>query len=147
MDFIKEWTIYVCITFLVSSVLSYIAPVSSNGRFYKTLVKIFILISFLYPLSNSHYDFKAFEIKLNDNQIISYQQQSANNLIKNEILELLRINNIFGCIIDVNSVVNKNEEIDIKNITVIIPDEYEVSDVKNLIFEKLKLNVDVIYIG
>lgn len=147
MEFIKEWTICICSTLVVATVLSLLAPNSSNGKFYKTLVKIFIFLSFIYPFTHTNFELPKFESIETQKVQVDYQEKVASDMVRDKIIELLKISNINGAIVDVKSRINNKNEIDIKNIVVIVPDEYELNDVKNLIFDNLSLNVEVIHIG
>ena len=147
MEFIKEWTICICSTLVVATVLSLLAPNSSNGKFYKTLVKIFIFLSFIYPFTQSSFELPQFEPIEPQKLKVSYEEKVANDMVRDKIIDLLKNSKISGAIVDVKSKINDKDEIDIKNIVVIVPDEYEVDYVKKLIFDNLSLNVEVIHIG
>lgn len=51
MNLIKEWTFCICSTVIVSVIFSLLAPKGSSGRFYKSVISLFIFISFLFPFT------------------------------------------------------------------------------------------------
>lgn len=145
MDYIKQWTFYVCITVVISVIMSFVTPNSSLGRFYKIIISVFIFISFLYPFTNMNFN----DIKLpkfdNVEYTNSYNQYST--MIDNRIKALLEKNQISGADVDCDLTVNEDNQIEIKSIQVAVGDEYDIEQVKSLIYEELQLNVSVIHIG
>ena len=51
MNLIKEWTFCICSTVIVSVIFSLLAPKGGSGRFYKSVISLFIFISFLFPFT------------------------------------------------------------------------------------------------
>ena len=54
MEFLKEWTVCVCMTLMVSVILSLFAPREKMNGFYKIMISLFIFLSFLYPFKDFH---------------------------------------------------------------------------------------------
>lgn len=144
MDFIKEWTLTICITLIISIIFSMITPKGNMGKFFKIILSIFIFLSFIYPLKNNDLDFSFpnFNIESFENQ----EQESYENLIETQINESLVSAGYNSCIIDAK-VEYSNNEINIKKLRISVPDEYNTDDVKNYLFEKLGLVAEVYRLG
>ena len=148
MDFFKEWCFSVCVALIISVIFSLLTPKGSMKSFYKTMISLFILIAFIYPLKdfsfkNFDFDFEnsAFEI---ENELDSGYESSLNTAVKNT----LKNSGITGCNVDSRVNYNsKNNEIEITGVEVFIPDEYSKKEVESLIFEQLGINSRVVYIG
>ena len=147
MDFVKQWTFCVCITVVVSVIFSLLTPKGNMGRFYKLIISLFIFVSFLYPFGKFNYarfDFSKLSIS---SEIENNTNSIANQVIENKIVSLLEANQIYASSAKCFSSVNQNGEVQVDNITVSVAQEYDVTEVKNIIFEKLSLNVKVIHVG
>lgn len=141
MDFVKSWTIFVCATVMVSVVLSFMTPKGNLGRFYKTIISLFIFMSFLYPFTQSNIKFDIPEMEIINTNCIT------NSMVENKINDVLKQNNINDGSVNCNSKITNDNEIYIDNITVAVPDEYDKNVVKNIIYNELSLNVEVVHIG
>ncbi len=141
MNFVKQWCVFVCITVLMCVVFSFLTPKGSMGRFYKMTVSLFIFLSFLYPFTQSDIDveFPKFE-EINTSSI-------NNGVFETQIKSCLVENNITGSNVNCRSTVNSENEIEIQSITVSVSDEYDIDEVKNIIYDNLSLNVEVVHIG
>lgn len=144
MDFIKEWTLTICITLIISIIFSMITPKGNMGKFFKIILSTFIFLSFIYPLKNNDLDFSFpnFNIESFENQ----EQESYENLIETQINESLVSAGYNSCIIDAK-VEYSNNEINIKKLRISVPDEYNTDDVKNYLFENLGLVAEVYRLG
>jgi hypothetical protein len=130
----------------VSVLFSLLAPRGRLSNFYKIIISMFIFISFLYPLKDLDInDINLQEIYVTedyyDEQVNSYQI-----MINNQVNSLLNDNQIIGADISSEIEINDNE-ISVKMVQVAVPDEYDLTDVENLIFDNIGINAKVIYIG
>lgn len=146
MEFIKEWTLSVCITLIIATIFSMLSPSGRMERFYKLLISIFICISLIYPFINLSKN----DIKLDDYALFSRIESSEENAYENgieaQIKQLLYENKIIGANIDCDVYIN-GDEIEISRVQIAIPSEYDKDIVENLIFDELGINAQVIYIG
>lgn len=147
MNIIREWTLCVCSTVIAAVVFSLLTPKGNNGKFYKTVISLFIFVSFIFPfVQNSgkalDFDFKPVQIETKNTT-----NSIANEVVKREIISLLESNSVFGSSVTCSSEVNKNNEVTLNDITVAVTDEYNREEVRQLIYDELSLNVRVIYVG
>lgn len=147
MNLIKEWTFCICSTVIVSVIFSLLAPKGSSGRFYKSVISLFIFISFLFPftqIGDKKLDFNLDNINIeaenNTNSI-------AEGVVKKEIIILLENNSVYSAGVNCSSSVNADNEIVLNSVTVSVADEYDCDTVRQLIYDELSLNVRVIHIG
>jgi hypothetical protein len=146
MEFLKQWTFCICVTLVVSVLFSLLAPRGRLSNFYKIIISMFIFISFLYPLK----DFNIKNINFQEIYVTEdYYNEQVNSyqiMINNQVNSLLKDNQIIGADISSEIEINDNE-ISVKMVQVAVPDEYDLTDVKNLIFDNIGINAKVIYIG
>ena len=141
MDFVRQWTVFVCITVLICVVLSFLTPNGNMGRFYRMIISVFIFLSFLYPFTQSDISFKPVQIKeYNTNSIYD-------DYVESQISALLNSNSVIGADILCTSSINKNNEIVLEDVVVAVSDEYDVKDVDALIFDNLGIRARVVHIG
>lgn len=146
MDFLKQWTICICLTLVVAVILSLLSPSSSMGRFYKMLISIFVFLSFIYPFADFDFSSLDFDLSTSEVEYENSLNDSSQIMIKNSILNILKSNNVIGAAVDIDSSLIDNE-IYINQILVTVPDEYDTQIVKNIIFDNLSLNAEVVHIG
>ena len=146
LDYIKQWTFLVCITLIISVIISIFTPKGRMAGFFKIIISLFIFISFVYPLK----DFKASDINLPEEFVSEDYEDSeilsAQTMVELQIKNALKENGITGASVSVELKM-KDEQIEISKLTVAVPGEYDKSQVKNIIFDKLSLNAEVIYLG
>lgn len=146
LDYIKQWTFLVCITLIISVIFSIFTPKGRMAGFFKIIISLFIFISFVYPLK----DFKASDINLPEEFVSADYEDSeilsAQTMVELQIKNALKENGITGASVSVELKMN-DEQIEISELTVAVPGEYDKSQVKNIIFDKLSLNAEVIYLG
>lgn len=147
MNLIKEWTFCICSTVIVSVIFSLLAPKGGSGRFYKSVISLFIFVSFLFPftqIGDKKLDFNLDNINIeaenNTNSI-------AEEVVKNEIITLLENDSVYSVGVNCSSSVNADNEIVLNSVTVSVADEYDCDTVRQLIYDELSLNVRVIHIG
>lgn len=145
MDLLKDWTLSVCITLIVASILSLLNPNGKMGRFYKIIISLFIFLSFIAPFIDTNFNvFNEFNY---DNKIIENSSNNAmSELIRVQISKVLTDNKIENSSVIVNA--NKiDDKIEITNVSIAITDDYEINAVKNLVFKELGINAEVHKIG
>lgn len=141
MDFVRQWTVFVCITVLICVVLSFLTPNGNMGRFYRMIISVFIFLSFLYPFIQADISFKPVQIK-------EYNTSSIyDDYVESQISALLNSNSVIGADILCSSSINKNNEIVLEDVVVAVSDEYDVKDVDALIFDNLGIRARVVHIG
>lgn len=144
MDYIKQWTFYVCISVIVSVILSFISPKGNMGNFVKIIISIFVFTSFIIPLKNFSID----NIKVpNISTNYTNSNQIAGEMINNQIKNVLDENNIIGADVDCNLYIDEDNQINVNSIQVAVGDEYNLEKVEKIIYDNLQLNVSVIHIG
>lgn len=134
MDFIKSWTVSVCLTLIISAVFSLVSPRGTMGRFYKVIISVFIFVSLLYPLADFDFnELKAdfdFESELEDTGSDLAEMQ-VENIIKGVLLE----NGINGAQVSC-TVIQIADEISVEDVSVIVPADYSASEVEKIIFDE-----------
>ena len=134
MDFIKSWTVSVCLTLIISAVFSLVSPRGTMGRFYKVIISVFIFVSLLYPFADFDFnELKAdfdFESELEDTGSDLAEMQ-VENIIKGVLLE----NGINGAQVSC-TVIQIADEISVEDVSVIVPADYSASEVEKIIFEE-----------
>ena len=125
MDFIKSWTISVCLTLILSAVFSLISPKGTMGRFYKVIISVFIFVSLLYPFAD-------FDL---ESEFESTEENLAQMQVENIIKSVLTENQIENAGVEC-TVFQESDEIRVENVTIILPDEYEPERVKQIIMEE-----------
>ncbi len=115
--------------------------------FYKMLLGLFIFVSFLYPLK----DVKKFDFEKNLSEIeisaIDLNNNVYSSTVNNEVNQFLKNEGYSGTGTTSIVSVNSDNEIIITSVTVSVPDEYSISEVKELLLKKLGINAEVIYKG
>lgn len=146
MDFIKQWTFCVCITLLVSLILTILSPKGGMKRFYKIIISVFIFISFLYPFNGLSFD----DLEIFDGKSLTAEELNINdpyeNMIKSRVKSVLDENGITGSNVNASVEIIDNE-INVKSVQIAVGSEYDTENVKNIIFDNLGINARVIHNG
>ena len=80
MDVVKQWTLNICLTLIGAVILSLVSPRGSMGRFYKTVLSLFIIAGFLLPITGGEKaDFSAY---FSD---VTAQAADANSVYESQI--------------------------------------------------------------
>lgn len=147
MDFVKQWTVTVCVTVLISVIFSLLTPKGTMKNFYKIIISIFIFLSFIYPLANAGgFDFDKFagDFTVSTNSVDD--SSVYEKMVENNVKKTLSENGIDGanikCVIS-----SKNNEISVKSVTVYVPDEYDKNTASQIIFDNLGIKATVVNIG
>lgn len=148
MEFFKEWSLCICIALIISSVFSIFTPQGSMKRLWKIMISFFVFVSFIYPFK----DFDANAFKLDTKSGFVSVEENANEAfekqISTQIKEFLSSKEIVGASVSCSARLNsKSGELEIKEVSVFVPDEYEKEYVKTLIFNELGINSRVVYLG
>ena len=148
MEFIKQWSLCVCTALIISAVFSMFTPQGEMKRLWKIMISFFVFISFIYPLK----DFDASAIKLDTLNNSFLIEESADkiyeNRISSQIKEFLKSKDIQGANVSSKVKINtENGELEIKEVIIYIPDEYEEEYVSKLVFDGLGINSRVVYLG
>lgn len=147
MDYVKQWTFYVCITVVLSVILSFLTPKNNLGKFYRLIISLFIFASFLYPLGNNGFEMpKLYKIE-NDFVYKDTTNSIISNAIKSQIQSVLDASNIEDIVVDCDATLDENNNATISSVQVAIPEEYDVDEVREIIFDNLSINAQVIHIG
>lgn len=144
MEYIKEWTLTICTTLIISIIFSLLTPKGNMGKFFKIILSTFILLSFIYPISQNSFDFTLPDFQLES--VEAQEEESYKNLIEAQIDEALRNGGYNSCIINAD-VEYSNNEIKINRLSVSVPGEYDIEEVKNYLSENLGLIAEVYSIG
>ncbi len=141
MEFIKSWTISVCLTLVISAVFSLVSPRGSMGRFYKVVISVFIFVSLLYPFTDFDFsEFKAdfdFESELEDTEV-GLAEIQVENIIKGVLMD----NGIEDAQVSC-TVTQIGDEISVENVSVTVKTEYSASEVQEIIFDETGVAAEV----
>lgn len=144
MDFIKQWTLTVSTSLIISIVFSILTPKSNMGNFFKVILAMFIFISFIYPIKAADFEFELPEFNLTEYE--DEQESTYENIVCNNVKSTLEEGGYLSCVVN-TSVKCSDEEIEIEALNVGISDEFDTNEVKEYLFENLGLNAEVYYIG
>lgn len=145
MGVISEWTLCICISLVSAVVFSLLTPSGQISSFYKIIISIFIFSSFFIPFVDG-YSSVNFEFDNIDELIVDDSEQVSENLVNNQIKNVLEDNGIYSSSISSDVYIDNNEYV-VNSIQVAVLDEYDVDEVKQLLFDNLSINAKVIHIG
>lgn len=143
MDFVKSWTVSVCLTLIISVVFSLVSPKGTMGRFYKVIISVFIFISFIYPLTD--FDFSDFS---DDFNIESDYESTQENLTETQVEGIIKSVLLENSVEDaqVSCTVSQNgDEIMIDEIEVAVSRDYNAEEVRRLLLDSVGVAANVIY--
>lgn len=143
MDFVKSWTVSVCLTLIISVVFSLVSPKGTMGRFYKVIISVFIFISFIYPLTD--FDFSDFSADFNiESDYESAQENLTETQVEGIIKSVLLENSVEDA--QVSCTVSQNgDEIMIDEIEVAVSRDYNAEEVRRLLLDSAGVAANVIY--
>lgn len=141
MDAIKQWTLNICLTLICAVILSLISPTGSMGRFYKTVLSLFIITGFLLPFTGEHkFDFSAFtsqsSVQTEDLGSV-YQKQ-----IEQQVRQVLNAAGFKNCMVQAQVSV-RGQEINIESLQISVPGDTDKTTVQAVIEQQLGLRADV----
>lgn len=147
MDYIRQWCFYICITVVICAVFSFMSPKGNMSKLYKSVISLFILASFLYPLTQNI----DFHFELPELSEYSYPYDNTNSIanqsLKSTISAFLESKGIDGFVVDCKTSINENNEITVESIQIAVGAEYDCDYIKQLVFDGLNINVSVIHNG
>lgn len=137
MDTVKQWTLNICLTLIGAVILSLVSPGGSMGRFYKTVLSLFIIAGFLLPITGGNkVDFSAY---LSD---VTARSADANSVyesqIESRVKQTLIAARYKNCSVQA-TVQIKEQEIYIKNLVISVPDTADRTAVAALVKKQLGL--------
>lgn len=144
MDFVKGWTLTVCVTVVIAVIFSFLTPKGSMGKFFKIVISLFICLSFFYPLT----DFKLPSYEAPD---VSIAENNTDRIIEamvcNKVKAALDRQDIVGADVDCTAYINEDNEILIEKVQVAVSSQYDLNEVEKIIYDELNIVAQVIYIG
>ncbi len=147
MDFIKSWSLSVCVTVIIAVIFSFLTPKGSMGKFFKITISLFIGISFFYPFTK----FDLPNVKMPDFNISEQVENNTDRIIQDMICDkihsVLERNHVIGANVDCSITISENNEAVIDEVQVAVPSDYDKKNIENLIFDELNIVAKVIYIG
>jgi hypothetical protein len=146
MEFLKQWTLCVSTTLVISAVFSLFTPKGRMNTFYKLIISLFIFISFLYPLKS--FDIEEFKVDavFDEGNFADVEKSSYEIMINNQVKSVLEKNNVIGANVS-SDIKFSNDEIEVNYVQIAVADEYDVNDIENMIFNSLGINARVIHSG
>ena len=137
MDVVKQWTLNICLTLIGAVILSLVSPRGSMGRFYKTVLSLFIIAGFLLPITGGEKaDFSAY---FSD---VTAQAADANSVyesqIESRVKQTLTAAGYKDCSVQA-SVRIKEQEIYIQKLVVSVPGDMDREAVAALLKAQLGL--------
>lgn len=147
MDFIKQWCFYICITVIVCAVFSFMSPKGNMSKLYKSVISLFIIASFLYPLTQK-IDI-SFDLPELSEYSYAYDNTNsiANQSLKATISNFLESNEVNGFVVDCKTSINDNNEITVESVQIAVASQYDCDEIRQLVFDGLNINVSVIHNG
>lgn len=146
MSLLKDWTACICVTLVVAVIFSLLMPKGKMSSFYKMIISLFVFLSFIYPLKNTSFDLKPIQSSFDYQQVESSNEKMLNTMIETQISTLLLDNKIENSSVIANVIQNENE-IEIKSVSIAISENYDIEEVKSIVFENLGINAEVHKLG
>lgn len=144
MEFIKEWTLTVSVTLIISIIFSVLSPKGNMGRYFKIILAMFIFTSFIYPLSGAdmEFDFPVMdEIQYEDTQRETYE-----NIICTDVKSTLESGGYTSSKVTASIKYSENE-ITVKDLSIGITDNFDKDEVKKYVSDQTGFNAEVYYLG
>lgn len=145
MDYLKQWTLCVCITLILAVILSLISPSGTMGKFYKTVISLFLIASFLLPLSDFDYKDFNFNFDFEESSVIESERIYVSQ-IENSVKSTLETGGYSSCSVNADVTLN-GDEITIDSLLIAIPSKYNSDEVKGYILTELGFSAEVRYLG
>lgn len=144
MDFIKQWTLTISVTLIISIIFSVLSPKGNMGRFFKVILAMFIFVSFIYPIKNAEFDFElpAFD----ETEYADTQSEVYQNAVTAYVEGILNEGGYLSSKVSVSLSYNENL-IDIKMLEVGILNDFNKDEVRDYLLKNTGFNAEVYYIG
>lgn len=96
----------------------------------------------------THYTKAEFSVKdkISSSQFYDKSSETASSLINAKVKQCLTDHKIIGAVVT-SDVTVENDEITVNRLTVAVPDEYDIAEVKSILNKYLSVNAEVIHIG
>lgn len=144
MEFLKEWTLTICITLVISVIFSVLTHKGNMGKFFKIILATFIFLSFIYPFKSDEIDFSFPEFSAEE--LAQEQKDTYEKTVTAQTLQALESQGYKSCSVK-SRISLKDNEILIKSLTITAPDSYNKDEIKKYIFDTLGINAEVYYLG
>lgn len=146
MELLNNWTACICITLIISVIFSLLAPRGRMAGFYKMIISLFIFISIIYPFKDFNTEFSSFDTSFTEKEIEINKEKPVEVMLNNQIKGVLKNHNVntASVISNVNIV---NDSITVESVSIAVSDEYDLKEVKQIIFDELGINAEVHHIG
>lgn len=145
MEFIKEWTFTVCITLIVCVMVSLLLPSGTVGKYGKIIVSLFIFVSLITPLTKN--DISLALPKTDEQEIAAQENDAYANLVSAELENQLSSAGYTGVTVFCMADINEENEIEISELNVSVPDEYSCDEIRDYIYDNLGMSAEVYSVG
>lgn len=146
MELLKNWTACICITLIISVIFSLLTPRGRMAGFYKMVITLFIFISIVYPLKDFNNDFSKLDTGISNEDFESGREKSIEAMINNQIISVLK-NKEIKTISVLSNVIIIDDSISVNSVSIAVSDEYDLDEVKEIVFDELGINAEVHHIG
>lgn len=144
MEFIKEWTLTVSVTLIISIIFSVLSPKGNMGRYFKIILAMFIFTSFIYPLSGADIEF---DFPVPDRaQYEDTQRETYENIICADVKSTLESGGYTSSKVTASIKYSENE-ITVKELSIGITDNFDKDEVKKYVSDQTGFNAEVYYLG
>lgn len=144
MDFIKEWTLTISTSLIISIIFSVLAPKGNMGRFFKIVLAMFIFVTFIYPIKNADFNFDLPDFSVYD--AADEQSRAYEKMVNKSIENLLSDGGYLSSGVD-SEIRCDGEELEFIYLRIGIDDEFDKDEVKKYVFDNMGLNAEVYYLG
>ena len=144
MEFIKEWTLTVSVTLIISIIFSVLSPKGNMGRYFKIILAMLIFTSFIYPLSGADLEFD-FPV-MDETQYEDTQRETYENIICADVKSALESGGYTSSKVTASIKYSENE-ITVKELSIGITDNFDKDEVKKYVSDQTGFNAEVYYLG
>ncbi|MGN0534851.1 MAG: hypothetical protein ACI4IR_02500 [Eubacterium sp.] len=144
MEFIKEWTLTVSVTLIISIIFSVLSPKGNMGRYFKIILAMFIFTSFIYPLSGADMEFD-FPV-MDEMQYEDTRRETYENIICADVKSTLESGGYTSSKVTASIKYSENE-ITVKELSIGITDNFDKDEVKKYVSDQTGFNAEVYYLG
>lgn len=155
MDQIKDIAFSVCVALICGSIMNMLSPDGSLKKIYKLVICVFLLSTIISPLSeidfSDSFNFedkssKAFEID-EEMFFLGTTEEIVEEQIKNDTEEMFEEMGIIFKDISVKINILESGNIDINKFTVTIDQNYDFSEIKEKVKNKIGMEPEIIVSG
>ena len=149
MEFLKQWTLCVCISLIIAVIFSLFTPKGRMNGFYRILISFFVFFSFLYPLKNAKgIDFESLLPEFSLSESEAQIENPYRELVKKQVEDTLKKHGITGASVmpEVKTDLETGE-ITLESLKIAVPDGYDKNRVRDTVFDSLGIYAEVTGIG